>query len=383
MPGLTTSLPTVLVVLTLPAAATGQAFTAGSSSAVGGGFGYEAYRFGTPEASGIRELSLLTLPWAVRSSIGDVVTIGVSGGYAAGRLVRDGGDETTLTGLTDTEVRVGFGRSTSDFSASVQAIAVLPTGEETHTGREALVAGAIAADLLPFRIVNWGTGGGLGGAVTAARPFAGGSVGFNVSYLAAREFEPIQDGGGNPVFAYRPGDQLQLRAALDRNLGSTGKLTVSLSMHHHRADRIDGVDLYRTGNRYQALGSYAFAVGAGSSAIVYGGLLHRDGGTALADFSRDIPAQDLVLLGGGLRIPLGGSVLLPSVDSRVFRTADGIGQGHLTGLGAALEVPLSAGFALVPAARLRYGQALVRRGLDSDITGADIGLSVRWGGGRR
>jgi hypothetical protein len=349
----------------------------------GAGVALEVYRFGSPEVTGFRQVSLMTLPWGIRSPLAGPLSLELRGAYAVGTAKRPEGQDISLSGFTDTEMRLSVGYDARDWVTTANAVVLLPTGKSTHTAEEAVVAGVVAADLLPFRVVNWGTGGAAGGTLGVVRARNGGSLGFSAAFLAAREFEPVEDVSGSPIFAYRPGDQVQLRAAVDQNVGGTGKITVTLSFQHHRDDRIDGANLYRAGNRYQALGSYAFAAGSRSSAIVYGGLHHRDQGTALAEPTREIPAQNLVLAGGGLRIPFGGGVFLPSIDTRLFLTADGVGEGHLTGAGLSFELPLADDFTAIPSARLRYGRLDVREGLESDITGADVGLSIRWGSPRR
>src|SRR5690606_23634217 len=126
----------------------------------------------------------------------------------------------------------------------------------------------------------------------------------------------------------------------------------------------------------------AFRAGRTSSGIVYGGAQHRERGSALLDLTRDTPSQQLFLLGGGLRVPVGsGMVLVPSVDGRVHRTGDGIGQGYLGGVGAALEIP--SGLArITPALRGHFGNVLIREGTDSRILGLDLSLAISLGGAR-
>ena len=114
---------------------------------------------------------------------------------------------------------------------------------------------------------------------------------------------------------------------------------------HHDADALNGSNLYRAGRRYPLIGSYAFAAGSRASAIVYGGGVHRDRGRSELDLALDAPAQDLVIAGGGMRIPLGAATLAPSVDAR-------------------------------------FGHVVVREGEESGIAGFDFGLMLRSSGSR-
>jgi hypothetical protein len=383
-------LASVAAAVVVPAGAAGQdiGLPTEPGFALGSGGGFEVYRFATPEAANIRQLSLLTVPWGARTPLIGPASIEVRGGYAAARLEPASGDEITLAGPLDTELQIGVPFGRRGFVATVAGVIVLPTGTASQTPEEAVVAGAIAADLFPFRIVNWGTGGGAGGSVGAVRSMKRGSVGLSVGYVSTREFEPIQDESTTSPITYRPGDMLHLRIAADRNIGGASKATIALSYEHHQRDEFDGVNLYGTGGRYQAMGSYAFAAAAGSSGVVYAGALYReqgdyrdDGGTAPA--SPEIPAQGLLLVGGGWRLPVRGTVLVPSVDSRVYRTEEGISGGHLTGLGAALELRLPAGWMVIPTGKLRYGSISVQEDRDSSIYGADLGVTVRFGSGVR
>jgi hypothetical protein len=364
-----------------PVPATAQGLDAGAGAAGGSAIGFEHYRFATGDAANIESLSLLTVPVGGRVPLFGRASLDVRSAWARAAMTRPDGSEISLAGFTDTEIGVGVSFGPANFVTTVTGVAVVPTGHSSHTLAESELVGVIAADLLPLRISHWGAGGGGGARFSTVRAFEWGSLGFGAGYVVTREFEPLQADAIGSRFEYRPGDQLQLRAALDRTIGRSAKWTTSLALQIHRDDQLDGSNLYRAGNRYQAMTSYAFAAGAGSSGIVYLGGLHRDRGTALLDFSRDIPAQTLVLAGGGLRIPAAGTVLLPSVDTRLFRTADGVGQGFLSGVGVSLEWPLQ-GAVVVPSARARFGTVLVRQGRDSGIVGADLGLGIRFGSPR-
>jgi hypothetical protein len=340
------------------------------------GVGLEVYRFGDPEAANIQTLSLLTVPLSARVVLPRRASLLVSGRHASGRLVRADGSEASLSGPTDTELQLGIAFGEGSLTSTVSGILILPTGHTRHTPAEAEVAAVIAADLLPFRISNWGRGGGGGLDVGLARAFDGGNAGLSVSYVVVRAYEP------NDLFVYHPGNQLQIRGAADRRVGSAGKATLSLSFEHFSDDALDGTNFFRPGNRYRAMGAYAFAFGSRASGITYLGGAHRAEGDAIVDYFGGFPSQNLLLLGGGLRMPAGRGVLMPSVDVRLYRADDGLGQGSLLGLGAALEWPAGE-FTLVPTLRARLGEVVVRADRESSLSGFDVGLGIRRTGQRR
>ncbi len=332
---------------------------------------FQTYQFAEEEAVGLRSLSLFSTPVAGAFPIGGAATVEVRSAFARGSLETARGETVDVSGLTDTEVRVGF-RIPGTFTVQLQAIGVIPTGNASHTEEEAVLAGAVASDLLPFRISNWGAGGGGGGLVAVSRGFGATAVGMSASYLAGRAFEPLS----GESFAYRPGDHVRVRGALDHDVDGGGRFTVSLTLDRFSEDLLDDANLYRAGNRVQTVASYSFRQGRTGSGIVYGGVFHRSQGTALLEPAPSVPSQQLLLAGAGLRRPTGGVTLVPTFDVRVHRTEDGVGQGWLPGAGLGVEIP-AGGWVVVPTARARYGRILIREGSESAITGLELSLTTR------
>ncbi len=343
------------------AQATGQA---------GGGFAFELYHFSDAAALGMKSLTLLTLPFAGRADLTPRLSLSVNGAFARGELKPATGSVETVSGLTDTEVRASYvaGR---DF-VTLSVVGLLPTGHSKLTVSESDVAGAVAADVLPFRISNWGSGGGLGASVSVARPLGSVNAGISAGYVVAREFEPLEGSASQ----YRPGNQLHLTGALDHNAGAS-RLALRVSWLSFNADQSDGANLYQAGDRLQATGSVAFAAGARASALVYAGWLHRSEGR-FQTVSLITAAEQLLLAGGGLRMPLGPGVLQPSIDLRVLGGSAAAGRGYTASAGASAEFP-AGGATVAPTVRARFGTLKPRRGVSSGFSGAEIGLSIRFG----
>ena len=364
-------LPALLAAPLLPMAAGAQ-----TTTEAGVGVVFQGYSYGDAAAIGAEDVTLLTIPLAFAARFGAATALDLRGAWASGGVTLADGSESSISGPTDLEVTLSrtFGRD----MVVASLVGVLPTGSSTQTLEESAVAGAVAADLLPFRISNWGTGGGIGGSLAVARNVNGIGVGASVGYIVAREYEPLAD----QATVFQPGDFLRVNAVVDRSFGGRSKLALRVGFQRFGDDGLDGVNLFRSGNRYEATASYAFPAGARSSAIVYGGVLHRNEGTYLTD-PREAAAQDLLLAGGALRAPLGAGVLTPSVDLRLLRRTDGVGQGYVGGIGAGYELPMQGGTTLIPSARIRRGSVEVREGLESAVTGYEAGLTVRFGRVRR
>lgn len=365
--------------LALAAVSAGIVATGVSGQAAAGEI-LQVYTFDDPTATGLGEFRLVSLPFAAAVPLPGGVTVRASGAYAVGTLRGAAGGTAELSGVTDTEVALGLSLGPDRYAVTVSA--ALPTGQSRHTLQEATVAGVVAAELLPFAITSWGSGGGLGGDVGVAAQRGRWGVGVAGGYRAALEYEPIS----GQTFSYQPGDQLNARLALDRDLGESSTLSVLVGFRRFSEDQVGGTNLFRPGKRFEGLVSYAMPVGLRSSALVYGGLYHRENGalltTALAGATGS-PSQQLYTGGLDLRIPVGPRVtLLPSLDGRVYRTADGVGQGWLVSAGGSIDL-LAVGrrsrarLVMAPGGRFRLGRVVVRQGAESAMTGWEIGVTVR------
>jgi hypothetical protein len=95
-----------------------------------------------------------------------------------------------------------------------------------------------------------------------------------------------------------------------------------------------------------------------------------------------VSSQDLVMVGGGARIPVGPGVLQPDGEARLFRRADGVHQGYDLGIGVAYEIP-GDGWVFLPSARAHLGHLELREGIETGFKGIEIGLAARFGGAGR
>lgn len=346
----------------------------------------QTYRFGDPDAVGLSEFRLVTLPFAASVGVGPLSVL-ASGAYADGTAIGSEGGQVSLSGLTDTEVGISVALGPDRYV--VTASAALPTGASGYTAGESAVAGIVAAELLPFAITSWGTGGGVGGDVAMALQAGAWGVGLAGGYRAAREYEPLS----GQSFTYRPGDRLGARLALDRDVGESSTFSVLLGLRRFSADELGGTNLFRSGNRLEGVASYAFPVGIRSSALVYAGAYHRANGALLLEESAlsgatASPSQQLFTGGLQMRVPLGRrATFLPELDGRLFRASDGIGQGWVASAGGSVDLIAfgrrSRGrLVLAPTARVRLGHVVVRDGAESGLTGVEAGVIVRLESGR-
>jgi hypothetical protein len=372
----------LLSLASLAAAAPGEALAQGLE----GGALIQTYTFENPQTAGLETFRLISVPYAASVALGSRVSLAVDGAWASGEATSPSGLSAELSGPTDTQVGATFTLGPDWLVLSADA--TFATGKSTLSLAESLVAGIVAADLLPFAINTWGSAGSVGGSAAAATQLGAWGVGFAAGYWVAGEFEPLSD----VSLGYSPGNHLQLRVAVDRDLGAS-TLSGTVGYQRFSDDEIVGANLFKSGSRIQSTVSLAFPLGLRSSALVYGGVNHRSQGTLLLDQSvlgaaGDSPSQQLFLAGTDLRIPLGrASALLPSAELRVFRAEDGASQGWLASAGTSLDLRLAGNSAsrrivLSPSARVRTGNVIVEEGADSGIFGWELGLIVRLEPGR-
>jgi hypothetical protein len=339
---------------------------------VSGGSGWETYSFADPTAAGLKSVSLRTLPFSATFTPVGRLRLEMAGAFASAALERTDGSRSTLEGLTDTSLgaSLSFGRDLFTIGAALLA----PTGKSSYTADEAQVAGVVAADLLPFRVSNWGSGGAAGVSSALALPLGGLNLGVRAGYQQAREVDLL----GDATFAYRPGDQVHLELGADGSVGD-GRLITRIGVQRFSEDVVNGANLYRTGDRITALLSWNYPSGRRGSGGLYAGAQQRQHGVFL-DGSGQTPSQTLVLLGWHLRQPFRFGILAPTTDVRLFRNGDGVGQGVMGGAGLALELSLLGGaVTLVSMARARYGYLLVSKGLKTGVMGTDFGAGLRLG----
>ena len=366
--------------LVIPARATAQAPVARASA----GVHFESYSFAAPGVTGASSISLLTVPFAARVAVTHGLSIEAAGAYARATVSAFGTD-LTLSGPTDVELRATAAVQRGQTTVAFAGVGIVPSGHERLGLEELVVAGAVASDLLPFHVSNWGTGGGAGGDLTIAQGFEGGSVGLSAGYRVASAFRPFHV----VDLSYRPGNELRVGAGLERTLAGDQTVLLQLSYARFGEDLWEGVNLFHTGARVLAMGGYTAPLGSGTASL-YGGVLYRSGGALAENLSwvgvltgmEPPPSETLVLLGSSARLPWRSNVLVPSLDFRALRRSDGTGQGVLVGVGAAAELRLGGGARLVPSARARLGRLLVSEGAASGVRGFEVGLGLQLGGAR-
>lgn len=342
-------------------------------ASAGAGVEFQFFDFSDPQEASLSSVTLLTVPVGGQVALSDQLTVEAGGYYARGEVDRPGGRTSELSGLTDINVRASL--KLADDRVTLTALGRLPTGEEGYTVRELDVLGVVASDLFPFRVSNWGTGGGLGFRASAGQELGSVSTAVSVGYFRSGEFDPLEE----QLVSYRPGDNLQVQAAASAPVGPAGQLSFQAGYQWFADDQLQDTNVFEPGSRWNVRSRYSFPVGRRAAGYVYGAFHRRDRGVPIELF-RPSASQDLVLAGGGLRLRVGGVRVRPTVDARLLRRGDGTSEGEAIRVGGEAEWRLE-GVTLIPSLRGHLGSLTVREGTSSGFVGLDIGLTVRSGGG--
>ena len=346
------------------------AFTTPLAAQMTGDFGVTVapnYRtFSLDESTGAGPISLLMLPVAVYVPLGRSFAVDAYAAYAMASA--DVGDETLeLSGPVDTQVRGTWAASPW---ARVTLGLNLPTGHGSHTGEEAQVASLLSTDLLGFREARFGVGMGVTTGVALAHQVGEWGVGYGASYRLTGDFEPSEDS----ELTYSPGDELVARVALDRNVGTGGKITLGGTLQHFSDDEIGENNLFEPGARVRGDASYSFrAADAATMTLFVTDLWRQEGQSSLGG---PVGAQNVLIAGAGA--DLGGRLgLTPRADVRVLTHGEGVGSGWLAGAGTGVDLGIGP-LHLTPRARVMFGSIEDAEGEGQGITGFEAELVARF-----
>src|SRR5215467_2416757 len=86
---------------------------------------FQSYTFKSADKVDLDKVSLLTVPISARAILGERWDLTVNGAYASAKLTHANGQESSLSGLTDTEIRLTYALRRDRIRLS--AIALAPT----------------------------------------------------------------------------------------------------------------------------------------------------------------------------------------------------------------------------------------------------------------
>lgn len=292
------------------------------------------------------------------------------GTYFATTRSEVSGSATTVSGLTDTQIRGSyvFGRD-----ALVTTLMVnLPTGKK-QSQSEAGVLGVAAANFLSFPVNSYRTGVSVTGGLAYATEVGSWNLGLAGSLRMSGEYEPFTD----DTLSYAPGTEGRIKLGVDRLMGSS-RLTAGFTFSTfgnddfaHLAGSGNNNGTYQPGNRYIGELGVTFLAGSGTVTGYVWDFYREAAGNGAAN------KENIFSVGANGSFPMGGAMRLEPILEARFWSPDQ-GSGNLIGGGAALQIPMGEKFTVSPAARFDFGKYEFTDGSDHNITGWGASVLIRY-----
>ena len=333
------------------------------------------YELAAPIGETITEL---VVPLFAVVPVGNRFSIDVGTSYAQSRVVYSGG-ESTVSGLTDTQLRANYTLG-SDFVVLTAGVN-LPTGKSTVTLPQLLAASRIANDFLSFPISSMGSGAAVTGGLAVARPLGRWNVGAGGSVRLTSAFEPVQPDSG-PLPRYQPGNEYKLRVGADRTVGA-GQLALGFTFSKFGQDDFAG-SLYNTGDRFVGQLGFSRPVPVGTLSLGAWNL-YRSAGQLVG--GTEIPWDNITNASTSLAIEtVGGATIEPGVQLRSWlqRVSATDSDPARTDRSVLAELGLRARIAagplsIFPGVAYTAGRMASGAGADARLTGfrGALGIQVR------
>ncbi len=370
-------LPVLAGAVLLPASVAAQSAPIGSTTGFGG---VEVRGLSFQSGLGMKSVTEIAVPFAALWQANSRLALDLGGRYATASMKDATGASTSISGLTDIQVR-GVYQIVPDLAVFTLAVN-LPTGKSQLTPAQLPVASVLASDLIPFPVANFASGFNVTTGVALAVPVSGWAIGLAGSYRANSSFTPISDTGAAGS-SYKAGGEVRLRLGADRIVGQS-RISLGFTYSSYGEDEFGSSPLFQSGKRYITQASWSFPIG-NLGLAVYGWDMYRGAGAVIVN-GTNTEKRNVLALGAVASIQTGRSVLRPQIEFRDYATGLCLGAvtntlcagGKLVSLGARYQVPLSDRYTLLPLLRLDAGNVVnPNTGSAVSYTGWDIGVTLR------
>ncbi|HEY5219912.1 MAG TPA: hypothetical protein VIJ16_08880 [Gemmatimonadaceae bacterium] len=334
-----------------------------------------------------QKISEFAVPLYVLIPATDALSFDVGTAWAHATVTSPGSPTSTLSGLTDTQIRANYAIGT-DFIVLTAGLN-LPTGKSGALPNEQPAATRIASDFLVFPITGFGTGAGGTGGIALAHPFGDWNAGFGLAMRHSVAYNPFQDSTGNKL-RFQPGDEYRARIGLDHPFG-TGRISVGLTYSKFGNDQANAT-VYNSGDRYISQATITNSLNGVDITIAGWDLLRAAGQLA------DTTHTGLENIGNG-GVAFGfhtasGLTIEPSVNERVWTqlspsgsTASAPNISFMTMVGLRFNYDMGS-YAITPYVGYATGQiggtgginGISDNGANSHLTGFNASLAIRLGG---
>lgn len=313
-----------------------------------------------------RTITQTAVPLVVVLPFNDRFSMDITTAFASSE-VKTAGTTSTITGLTDTQLR---GNYTLGGGFVVLTLGLnLPTGQYSVPEDQQEAAGQIGNDFLNYPISSMGNGLAGTGGVAFARTAGMWNIGAGASFRKSTQFNAFEVQASD--FRFTPADEYRLRLGADRPVGD-GQVSFGVAYSAFGEDFAD-TTTYSTGDRITATGMWMFPLG-GADVYLTGWNLFRLAGQQLGG---DAPRENVANLNAAVSFQAGAILLQPSLEGR-FWQVDGVRAGQITNAGLRARITAGA-FALLPSVGYTIGKLYSPvDGASTDVNGMRGALTIRW-----
>jgi hypothetical protein len=293
----------------------------------------------------------------------------------SGRVETYAGTTQTLSGLTDTQLRLLYTLSRDRLVGSVSFN--LPTGAHAASTDQYQVAGAVGSSYLSFPVSNSGTAFGVTGGMAYAQRAGGWNVGLSGSVRYLGSYSPFSDN----ALSYRPGVEARVRAGAERGLGERSRLLLGATVSTFSTDMYTGSSAlvsgsYAPGTR--VIGELAFVQVLGRSTLTLAAWdFYRLAGDTSGISNPDTKEN---VLNGELRLtcPVARKLRIePMIGFRQWNPSDYLG-GRLGSGGVRVQAGLTDRWSAAAAGRYDAGWIFDRASGRASLQGYGVLLSLRY-----
>lgn len=318
-----------------------------------------------------RTVTQTTLPFVFVLPLTSRFNVDIATAYATSDVSVDGKSVSSISGLTDTQLRANLTLGNDAVVFTVGAN--LPTGQYKIAEEKADAAGQIGNDFLIFPTSSYGSGMSTTAGVALARSVGAWNVGLAGSFRKSTEFDAYEtvDGSTKTVLTFTPADEVRARIGADRFIGE-GRLTLGVTYSSFGNDMLLNTS-YATGDRYIGQGMLYYPVG-GADVYLSGWGLYRAKGQ---QFGGEAPYETVANGAVAVGFRRGNWYIEPNVEARNWQV-DGYKAGLLGNGGVRLRYT-SGALTFMPGATYQVGRLYTLGGGETyDVTGWRASLTLRW-----
>src|SRR6059036_822024 len=195
----------------------------------------------------VKSASQWRIPIIAVAPVGRKLSVDLSSNVVHGHVDNYGAGAMSLTGLSDTQLRLLYTLGRDRLVASVSLN--LPTGKQLDSLTQLQLSGSAASNYLSFPVSTIRTAFGVTGGVAYARPVGTWNLGLSGSLRYLGSYAPIRSDSGS----YNPGMEFRVRGGVDRLLGPQARVLLGLSVSTFSTDDCSGLALcsgqYKPGTR--------------------------------------------------------------------------------------------------------------------------------------